>query len=141
MRKGSCRSELLALHADRDATGREYVDDGFAGDGVFDVLKGSCIVGRRRCIRHTYDAGESAGGSGRGAGMHGFLVRLTGDAKVDVKIDKPRAYNETFRVDHSGFFESLCVGRVGDFAVDDVEIARFVASIFGINDAAVFDVS
>src|SRR5205085_3676231 len=73
------------------------------------------LINGGRSVGHANDAGETTGGRGLRSAGDRFLGRLTGFAEMDVKIDQPRAHDQTAGVDD---LDLLVVLPRGTFEVD-----------------------
>lgn len=137
--EGAGGGQPLSLPIDGDAAGGEYVDDGFALDGVLDELDGARVIGWRAGVGHADDGGETSGGGGASAGVDRFLVGLSGDAEVDVQIDQAGAGDKPAGVDDLGLGLLLLAQGVHDLAVEGEEIADLVSLVLRVDDATVLD--
>ena len=79
-----------------------------------------CIVDDRLRIRHSRDAGHTAGSRCLRSRVNIFLCFLPRFTQMDMHIDEPRCYKESLRIDFFYFFASRA-----DILTDFLDLAIF----------------
>ena len=112
--------KLLAFEILGNRADHGDLHDPSLGHAMLHITQYRCIVDDRLRIRHSRDAGHTAGSGCLCACINIFLCFLSRFTQMDMHIDKTRCHEKTLRIDFFYFFASRA-----DILTDFLDLAIF----------------